>query len=87
MSLIKAALIATTLSHPHGVDIEITPTESMADCYSLRTAVALATAPIEEFQIADDGTWSTSSWANKEIGPLKLSYTLELKCKPVGKQD
>lgn len=87
MSLMKAALIVTTLSHPHGASLDITPTESMTDCGQLRTAVAMSLAPVEEFQIADDGTWFTPSWVNKKIGPLNESFTVELKCKPVGKQD
>lgn len=87
MSLMKAVLIVSSMTHPHVWDVDVIPVESMADCSALRVAVASSLAPIEEFQIADDGTFFTPEWALKNISGFEKSVMFELKCKPVGKQD
>lgn len=87
MSLMKAALIVTSMTHPHVWTTDITPVESMTECSTLRVAVASSLAPIEEFQIAEDGTFYTPEWVTKNISGFKKSVLFELKCKPVGKQD
>lgn len=80
MSSIGAALVLTVTAGVHGFSVDITPTESMDDCHSLRTAVALTYARNEEYT----KTSYPDLWQSRQGERLANNITgVKLECTPV----